>query len=266
VVVDCAEDSREGLERRLFGMTERPRSGARPVSAQLTNDSAVAQANLGTLVLRNVAEAPESVQARLARLLRDGEAMVAELTARIAIDVRPIAIVDPAIDAAVEDGRLRRDLFERLSRVRIDVPPLRCRREDLPPLAIHLLTEACRLQGVAVKSFSRSALKLLTMLPWKGNAGELKALIHGMVRAVPGQVIDLDDVLERANLEGAARLDVGLSLRDAKAQFERECIATVLMKHQGRVGEAARALGIQRTNLYRKVRQLRLDSRAVRGR
>jgi DNA-binding NtrC family response regulator len=113
------------------------------------------------------------------------------------------------------------------------------------------------------KHCSRSALALLAALPWLGNGRELVALVDGLVRSVGRRVIQLEDVLAHAALDGfSARLDVGGSLREAKARFERECITAMLRRHHGRVGDAAKALGIQRTNLYRKVRQLNV-SRAL---
>jgi DNA-binding NtrC family response regulator len=175
----------------------------------------------------------------------------------VELNVRLIAAVDAGVEAAVEEGRLRADLYERLAQIRIDMPPLRRRREDVPLLAVHVLLQTCEAQGTAPKTFSRSALALLTALPWHGNTGELRALIEGLVRAVSQPVIQLDDLLGQASLDGMpARFDAGVTLRDAKARFERDCISAVLMRHHGRVGEAAKALGIQRTNLYRKVRQL----------
>ena len=119
---------------------------------------------------------------------------------------------------------------------------------------------ACALAMLPPKTFSRSALSLLTALPWHGNARELQQLIGTLVRSVRRQVIQLDDLLDQARLDGlAARVDPGLTLREAKARFERDCISAMLLRHHGRVGEAAKALGIQRTNLYRKVRQLNVS-------
>jgi len=113
---------------------------------------------------------------------------------------------------------------------------------------------------VAAKAFSRSALALLAALPWHGNVEELQGLINTVVRGVPRPVLQIDDLLEHASLDGiSARIEAGVSLRDAKARFERDCISAVLRRHHGRVGEAAKALGIQRTNLYRKVRQLNVS-------
>ncbi|HYN10655.1 MAG TPA: sigma 54-interacting transcriptional regulator [Vicinamibacterales bacterium] len=259
VTVDCAGDTPQDLERRLFGVAadRKPSDGKPPVTDRVTRSGAIAQAIGGTLILTNLVEAPARVQDRLARLLRDREAMLADKRTIIELDVRPIAVFDPMVEAAVTDGRLRRDLYERLTQVQIDVPPLRRRREDIPALAVHFLRKAGESQGASQKSFSRSALTLLAALPWHGNARELQQMVGTLIRSVRRPVIQLDDLLDQASLESlAARVDPGLTLREAKARFERDCISAVLMRHHGRVGEAAKALGIQRTNLYRKVRQL----------
>ena len=258
VVVDCASDSAVDLEERLFGVADRGQTGPAPVrEVRISRQSALACAHTGTLLLRNLVEAPARVQAKLARVLRDREALLNDRRSAIDVHVRPMAAMDQAFDVALSDGRLRRDLFGRLAHERIDVPPLRRRREDLPSLAAYFLRAESAAQQAGAKSFSRAALRLLMALPWHGNAVELRDLIATLVRSVPRQVIQIDDLLEHASLDGlAARIDTGVSLRDAKARFERECISAVLLRHHGRVAEAAKALGIQRTNLYRKVRQL----------
>jgi DNA-binding NtrC family response regulator len=259
VVVDCAGEEPQELERRLFGVVgdSRPAGTEKSALERIGRTGAIALAAGGTLFLKNPVEAPARVQAKLARLLRDGEAWSVEQKTNVELNVRPIAAVDASVDAAVEEGRLRGDLYERLAQVRIDMPPLRRRREDVPLLAVHILKQTCDAHGVSPRSFSRSALALLTALPWHGNARELRSLIEGLVRSLDRPVIHLDDLLDQASLDGMpARIDTGVSLREARARFERDCISAVLMRHHGRVGEAAKALGIQRTNLYRKVRQL----------
>jgi DNA-binding NtrC family response regulator len=259
VTVDCADETPQDLERRLFGVVadKKPPDGKPQGMDRVTRSGALAQATGGTLILTNLVEAPARVQGRLARLLRDREAMLADKRAIIELDVRPIAVLDPMVETAVTDGRLRRDLFERVAQVQIEVPPLRRRREDIPALAVHFLRKAGENQPASQKSFSRSALILLAALPWHGNARELQQMVGTLIRSVRKPVIQLEDLLDQASLDSlAARVDPGLTLREAKARFERDCISTVLMRHHGRVGEAAKALGIQRTNLYRKVRQL----------
>lgn len=257
---DCAGDTPQELERRLFGSASvngqigGPRAGTEPISRA----GALYLARGGTLLLRNLIEAPARVQSRLARVLRDREAVVVNgKRSVIELDIQPIATLDTGVDAAVAEGRLRADLYKQIAQVRIDMPPLRRRREDIPLLAVHLLKQTCRMQGLAEKTFSRAVIQVLTALPWAGNVTELRALVETLVNSVDRPVIHLEDLLEHARLDGGAEpVDVGATLRDAKARFERDCISAVLARHHGRVPEAAKALGIQRTNLYRKIRQL----------
>jgi DNA-binding NtrC family response regulator len=259
IEVDCATDSPAELEELLFGVgPERPVVNGRSGGAERVGRSgAIVGAHGGTLYLKNLVEAPARAQARLGRLLRDREGLLPDRRTVIDLDVRPMGSFEGGPESLVSDGRLRRDLMERLTPHRIDVPPLRRRHEDVPVLAVHFLRQACEQASVPAKTFSRSALSLLAALPWHGNAVELREVIGTLARSVRRSVIQLDDLLEHASLDGlTARIDDGVSLRDAKAQFERECISAVLRRHHGRVGEAAKALGIQRTNLYRKVRQL----------
>ena len=259
VAVDCSTADPEVLEQALFGTVgdRRAETVEGPARERIGGQSAIVTARGGTLFLEHLLEAPARVQARLARLLRDREAAIGDRRETIDLDVRPMASVAPGVDEALADGRLRRDLYDRLAQTRLDVPPLRRRREDIAVLAAHLLRQHCGDQACGPKHFSRAALALLAALPWPGNGAELGALVETLCRAARRPVIQLDDVLAQASLDSTApRPEAGLTLRDARAQFERDCISAALMRHHGQVGEAAKALGIQRTNLYRKVRQL----------
>jgi two-component system nitrogen regulation response regulator NtrX len=263
VIADCAEGTPDEIERRIFGVSGEPRRNGGPRAAafeRIGRDSALHGARGGTLYLRNLVDAPARIQARLARLLRDQEAELADQPGTLVqLDIRVVASVEPGVDEAAKDGRMRPDLLERLGQTRIDVPVLVRRREDIPVLAVLFLQRACDRARVAQKGISRSALKLLSALPWHGQAAELRTLVDTIVGAVARPVLQLDDVLEHATFESAGvRIEAGVTLREARARFERECIGAVLARHQGRVGDAARALGIQRTNLYRKVRQLQM--------
>ena len=262
IVVDCAACDADDLDTELFGATGRrsnEESGGRGLE-RVTKGSRLHEAAGGTLYLQNIAEAPTRVQARLARVLRDREAVLVETGAVIALDVRPMAAVDPGFETALQEGRVRDDLFRRLSVIRIDVPPLRSRREDIPALANYFVRQICGMLGVPPKTLSRPALALISALPWRGNAGELKTLLENVVTGLHGgRGIGLEDVLAHVRLDGGAAVSSkGGTLRQARSRFEREYIAAVLEQHHGRITEAAKALGIQRTNLYRKMRALRV--------
>jgi two-component system nitrogen regulation response regulator NtrX len=108
-----------------------------------------------------------------------------------------------------------------------------------------------------LKTLTRSGVTLLAALPWRGNAPELRAVLERLVLLTPHGSIRLEDVLSQVRIDGSEMAAAGgMSLRDARLRFERDYIAAVVRQHHGRMGEAAAALGIQRTNLYRKLRQL----------
>jgi two-component system nitrogen regulation response regulator NtrX len=266
VSVDCAAHEPDDFDAVLFGNTTRSRHGesaSGPV--RVSRNSRLHEALGGTLYLQNLPDAPTRVQARLARLLRDGEATHAETGATLRLDVRMMAGVDATVDAAVEDGRVRTDLFKRLSAIKIDMPPLRSRREDIPALANYFLREICGSRRLPPKTLSRPALTLISALPWHGNAIELHAMLENIVAGLSGgKGIGLEDVLAHVRLDGGAVVTAnGGTLRQARSRFESDYIARVLAQHHGRISDAARALGIRRTNLYRKMRSLhvRVDKR-----
>jgi two-component system nitrogen regulation response regulator NtrX len=218
----------------------------------------------GTIYLQNVTEAATKVQARLAHVLRDREALLTETGEPMAIDVRPMAGVDSGFDRAVREGRVRDDLFRRLSVIRINMPPLRSRREDIPAITNYFLREICAGLRVPPKTVSRAALSLIAALPWLGNGVELRALLEVVVNGrQDGCGIGLEDLLAHVRLDGrTVGVAAGGTLKQARAHFEREYIANTLEQHHGRITDAAKALGIQRTNLYRKMRSLRVLGRS----
>jgi two-component system nitrogen regulation response regulator NtrX len=260
VTVDCAAFDADELEVRLFGSAGPPAGDAARSLERVSRGSLVDQANRGTLYLQNVADASARVQARLARVLRDREAFAAETGESSGFDIRPMAGVDPGVDDTVREGRVREDLFRRLSALHVEVPPLRDRRADIPALANYFVREICARLLVPPKALSRPALSIIAALPWRGNAVELRAMLESVVSEVDGgRRIGIDDVLAHLKLDGGSIVFAnGGTLRQARARFEREYIASVLELHRGRISEAARVLGIQRTNLYRKIRELQI--------
>jgi DNA-binding NtrC family response regulator len=205
-----------------------------------------------TVYLNDMNELPPAGQRQLLEMVRHREGADAS-------DLRFIAGVAPRVDDWVARGELRADLIEALGVVRVELPPLRQRTEDIALLATHFLKEACRRNGTPAKAFSRSALSLLSALPWPGNTAELRLLTERLAVLVTRGVVLLEDVLSNIRLEGAEALG-GRSgtLREARERFERDYVATVLQQNRGRMGDAARELGIERTNLYRKIKQLNI--------
>jgi DNA-binding NtrC family response regulator len=259
VRVDCAEV--EELESALFGLpsVEGNGDGSRERLDRIGKDSLLHQAVGGALMLAHLQEMPARVQARLARLLRDGEVRVAEQRRTVATHLRLFASAGRDWDAAVAEGQIRSDLAKRCSATRISVPPLRDRREDIPALAGLFLDDLCAERRIERRTIDAAAMALLCAFPWRGNGRELRALLGVLVQRAGGPTMRLDDVLAVVHLDGSARTFPGTgTLREAKEMFERDYIAAVLERHRGRVAEAAATLGIQRPNLYRRMRALKL--------
>jgi DNA-binding NtrC family response regulator len=263
----CASDSAEDIEFELFGHTQQMSGRVERRSAERIGRSGfLYQALGGTIFFANLPEMDPDTQARLARLLREGEAVVTHGKSRVNITVRAIAAVEQGYDQQARDARIHQDLFELLSQVRIDLPPLRRRSEDIPLLASYLLTETCRHNGLSSKELTSSAQQLLSALPWHGNGVELQRLLTELVNRVHGDIIDLTDVLATVQIDGRAKpFARGGTLREARARFEREYIAAVVAQHHGRIPEAAKSLGVQRPNLYRKLRRLNVPTTSRRN-
>jgi two-component system nitrogen regulation response regulator NtrX len=253
VVLDCAAAEPAQVERELFG--DHPRRSTGDVES-IGTQSALARAHSGTLYLGDLAELSASVQARLARIVRDGEVRIGAGDVR-PIDVALVAAAASDLEAEVTDGRLRHDLVRHFTRTRVAVPALRQRAEDIPLIVDAIVAQICDCAGLGRKTFTQAAVTLLSAMPWHGNLVELRHAVARMVGDVAGDHIQLEDVLTHVRFDAAVAPHApNGTLRSARRQFERDYIALVLRHHRGRVGDAARALGIQRTNLYRKARQL----------
>jgi DNA-binding NtrC family response regulator len=253
--VECGTGDSARLDRLLFGA---PPAVVPPDLECAAPDSRIATARGGTLFLKDVTDMPASVQARIARVARDGEVRIDG--APTATNLRWIGSAPPGIEADVHANRFRGDLFRRLTASRIDLPSLRDRAEDVPALATRLLEDWCAAQACAPRSFTQPALALLSALTWPGNLAELQVVVERAATHTPHDVIQIEDLLPALNLDRIDRtparaVPVG-NLRDARLRFERDYISSVLQHHGWRMAEAAHALGIQRPNLYRKARQL----------
>ena len=234
------------VERSLLG-PDRGATGAAP--EHVAPSSALASAAGGVLFIPDLADLPTTLQRRLARVLRDGEARVGRRVSPVRLDVRVIGSAPSTLDESLRD-----DLARRLPLV-IEVPPLRHRRADVPAIAEAML--AGRNKG---RQFTPAALTVLSALPWRRNTAELAGLIERLASADGHHQIRQEDVLAEVQLDRSPLRITG-SLREARRQFEREYITAVLRDHDWQVREAAQALGIERANLYRKARELGIPLR-----
>jgi len=252
IVVDCDAADAASVDRLLFGtLVQEQLSDLEPVS----RDSAIAAARGGTLFLKSVTELRAAAQAQLARIARDGEVRIDGVPVVTAL--RLVASATPAIDGDVHGQRFRRDLFRRVSATRIDLPPLRDRADDVAAIAMRVLEDLCAACGRPPASFSKPALALVGALTWPGNLAELRSVVERVVAESRDDVIQIEDLLPVVPLSrtSAPFVPAG-NLREARLRFERDYIASVLQHHEWRMADAARTLGIQRPNLYRKARQL----------
>jgi len=261
VRVDCRGVNAPDLEIALFGYawagTGKP--GGRQRFERTNGAGLLYQALGGTLLLANPADLPAGAQVRLAHFLREAQTITPASSRPNSAAVRVMLSGDTTWDQGVHEGRISGELSRQVEARRIDVPPLRDRRKDIPGLAALMLKEACVAEKVPAKAIEPSALALLMALPWPGNARQLRALLHGLAVKVPHAALGLDDLLRSVYFEAMAHSPmVTGTLREARARFEHDYILSALERHGGRIGDAAKALGIQRTNLYRKLNALRV--------
>ena len=256
ITIDCAAAIAADIDTRLFGTP--PRRTPQELES-VGPDAAVVAAGMGTLYLEHVDELPASAQRRLARVLRDGEVRIGGTHTGSPAAFRLIGSTSKDLEAEALDGRFRTDLLRRFAS-RIAIPALRQRPQDIPALLERVTQDA----GRADVSITAPALTILSAMPWPGNVDELTAVFARILNATEG-AIRQEDVLLHLPIQGTfTRPDLTASLREARRQFERDYIAAVLERHHWRMSDAARTLGIERANLYRKTRQLGI-TRGARG-
>lgn len=191
----------------------------------------------------------------MARVARDGRVLISGDGS--AARVRLIADAPVTIDGAVLSRRFRKELYRRLATSRLDLPPLRDRREDVPDIATRLLEQVCSARQVSRRRLADTTLALLSALDWPGNLAELRSLLERVVDDTADDVIRIEQVVPALQLDrGRPPFTPAATLRQARMRFERDYVSSVLQQHGWRVAAAARTLGIQRPNLYRKARQL----------
>ncbi len=251
LTLDCAQSDPEQVEIALLG--SRPRAAGE--LEVLGSSAALLAARRGTVFLDHVTDLPAIVQRRLARVLRDGEARTGGRD-RVRVGARVIASGPPTLASDVRDGRFRADLMRRFATNQVTLPPLRTRPEDLSAIVQRLAHEISVAAGRSAPSFTQPALTVLAAFQWPGNIVELRAALERILRDAPGPTVRQEDILPTLPVEGLAAGTPLVTLREARRRFEREYIATVLEQHQWRMSDAARTLGIERANLYRKTRQL----------
>ncbi len=259
VKVNCAAIPVELLESELFGHEKGAFTGA-----TASRRGKFELADGGTIFLDEVSDLHEASQAKLLRVLQEGEFQRVGGEATLHVNVRVIAATNQDLAALVEQKKFREDLYYRLSVVPIRVPPLRERPEDIRPLAEYFLEEFCRRNNFKPKRIADEVFVGLRDYAWPGNVRELRNVIERMAILSPLELLTADSV----PLEIRLRRDdpAPSSLEETRARAERDMIRQALDLADGNVSAAARALGIERTRLHKRIRALGLADEGSRRR
>jgi DNA-binding NtrC family response regulator len=254
VKLNCAAVPAELIESELFGHERGAFTGA--VAARRGKFEL---ADGGTLLLDEVGDMPAAMQAKVLRVLQEGEFERVGGAHTLRVDVRVVAATNKDLAAEVQAGRFREDLFYRLNVVPVRAPPLRERREDIPELATRFLAEACERNGRRPMRLDRDALVALQAHDWPGNVRELRNLVERLAILCDGPIISAADVaaaLPGGRRPRTERFRPGASFHALVEEAEREIILGALDAHADNVSETARDLGLERSHLYKKMRAL----------
>ncbi len=257
VPVNCSAIPETLIESELFGHGRGAFTGA--VAAY---KGKFLQANHGTLFLDEIGEMDQGMQSKLLRAIEEKRIYPLGSEKFHEIDVRVMAATHQDLYALIESGQFRQDLFYRINVIHIHLPPLRERLEDIQPLAEYFLAETCLNEGLPQKYFLPEVWPLLKRHPWPGNVRELRNIVERSAVLHYGLEIGPDEVysaMQRLPGTVTKKLEQ-LTLREARAAFEREFIRKALNAHGGKIIETARALGIQRSHLWKKIKQLGIES------
>jgi len=275
IKVNCAAFSRELVESELFGHERGAFTGA--ISAR---EGKFEIADGGTLLLDEIGDMPLETQAKILRVLQERELERVGGNRTIKVDVRILAATNQDLESRVQQGQFRQDLFYRLNVIPIVIPPLRERREDVPPLIAHFLAAAAARLGRAPKSVAPDAYRALLAHDWPGNVRELEHGIEQATVLAGGDEIQLDDLPAELRARGgadpasaptgqtalaaSASPDPAGGFKESKQrvieQFERRFIAEALARHRGNISKAAEEMGMYRQHLQVKLAEYGIDA------
>jgi two-component system response regulator AtoC len=252
VAVNCGAIPENLLESELFGHSKGAFTGADRARRGL-----FVEANGGTLFLDEIGELPAPLQVKILRALQEEEIRPLGASKPQQVDVRVVAATSRDLEADVESGRFREDLFYRLNVVRIEVPPLRERREDIPLLVDHFLMRFRDLLGKPVRGIAEDALERLILYPWPGNARELENVIERAVILADAERVGLRELPDgiATPKPGDSAAEGDLSLRRARRALEVQLIERALRATNGNRTHAARRLEISHRALLYKIKE-----------
>jgi len=255
VEVNCAAIPEDLIESELFGHVRGAFTGA---VAERRGKFELADG--GTIFLDEIGDMSLKTQAKVLRVLQEQTMEPVGGTATIRVDARVLAATNKDLQTEIRGGRFREDLYFRLNVIPIFVPALRDRQEDIPLLAEHFMAGFAKEYGRRVKKFEPAAMAVLQQYPWPGNVRELRNVIERLMIMVVGDSIAAAD-LTFLDLTGVPRVEAGsvapterITLYEARDQFERDLILRTLAAQQGNMSRTAEVLGVERSNLYRKMK------------
>ncbi len=265
VALNCATLNPARFEEELFGIE----AGA-DVTAAPRRSGMLERAHGGTLLLDEVSDMPLETQGKIVRALQDQTFERLGGSSRVKVDVRVLATTNRDLQAEIAAGRFREDLYYRLAVVPIKMPSLRERREDVPDLARHFIERSAETSGIPVRELSTDALTALQAYDWPGNVRQLRNLMDWLLIMAPGGAGDSiraemlpPDISQGApallNFDPTADL-MSLPLREARDLFETQYLASQLIRFGGNISRTAQFVGMERSALHRKLKQLGVNS------
>ena len=253
VKLNCAAVPVTLVESELFGHVKGAFTGAVHSKKGLLE-----QADGGTLFLDEVGDMALETQAKLLRVLQEDEFLPVGGVKPRRFDARILAATNKDLEAEMEAGRFRQDLYYRLNVIPLRVPPLRERKEDIPELVHHFRLLFEKRTGRRAASFSPEALQAMSGYDWPGNVRELRNFVERLLIMVPGEEIGVETVVYALGSADAAVAESGgdhRPLRQRLREFEKQVLAEEFRRAQGNIAEMARRLGVDRANLSRRLRQ-----------
>jgi DNA-binding NtrC family response regulator len=264
VTLNCAAVPAELIESELFGHEKGSFTGASG-----RHIGKFEQADQGTIFLDEIGDMPLNMQAKLLRVLEEGEVERIGGDKPIAVNVRVVVATHRDLEARVREEKFRQDLFHRIYVFPLALPPLRQRREDIPSLIEHFASQVCAQNGWKPVPFAPPAMEALRAHSWPGNVRELRNVVERLILLATDGQVDIATV-ELALPRSSGTISSGVSvsgsgpLAERVQSFEREVILAELKRSQNNMSLTAKALGLERSHLYKKAEQLGIDLRAIR--
>ncbi|WP_421863806.1 sigma 54-interacting transcriptional regulator [Motiliproteus sp.] len=256
IPINCSALPEPLLESELFGHVKGAFSGA-----VADHQGLFRAADGGTLFLDEIGDMPLALQAKLLRVLQDRQVRPVGSTRLYPVNVRLVSATHRDLDQMMEDNEFRQDLYYRINVVKLEIPPLNQRPEDIALLANHFLIKACELANTERKQFSPNALELLIGARWPGNVRQLENTVQELMALTPGRVIGANRVRQTLSNE-IAYLP---SYSEARRQFEHDYLSKLLRLTSGNVTQAARLAQRNRTDFYKLLQRHQLKAEQFKG-